>query len=273
MLEKFDIDNNFVDADIFYTIINIFRYIFIAGGAYLFYYCLFKKKYERNKIQINETITNSELKRELLASFQTIVVSTLFVIIFLYTPLDNYAKVYLNINDYPLWYIPVSVIIYLILQDTYFYWMHRLIHHPKLFRYVHLVHHKSNVISPFTGYTFHIFETLFETLILIVLLFIIPIHLIGILLYITIGFINVVYIHLGYEIAPKWFRHSFLFKVFISSTHHNLHHTKFKYNHGLYFRFWDRLMKTEDPHYVDVYDTIQERRFSKNYKNVGDFKD
>jgi len=40
-----------------------------------------------------------------------------------------------------------------------------------------------------------------------------------------------------------------------------MHHSKFKGNYGLYFRIWDRLMKTEHPDYVKDYDRIQERRF------------
>ena len=70
-----------------------------------------------------------------------------------------------------------------------------------------------------------------------------------------------VYGHLGYEVTPKWFRHSILFQIFNSSTHHNLHHEKFKGNYGLYFRFWDRVMGTEHPAYVAQYDRIQEQRF------------
>ncbi|MHA4894836.1 sterol desaturase family protein [Pedobacter sp. PWIIR3] len=46
-----------------------------------------------------------------------------------------------------------------------------------------------------------------------------------------------------------------------TSIHHNLHHSKFKGNYGLYFRFWDRLMGTENPNYVKEYDRIQNQRF------------
>lgn len=75
------------------------------------------------------------------------------------------------------------------------------------------------------------------------------------------GFLINVYGHLGYEIAPKWFRYSVLFQILNTSTHHNLHHSKFKGNYGLYSRFWDRVMKTENPDYVKYYDQIQEKRF------------
>jgi sterol desaturase/sphingolipid hydroxylase (fatty acid hydroxylase superfamily) len=40
-----------------------------------------------------------------------------------------------------------------------------------------------------------------------------------------------------------------------------MHHSKFIGNYGLYFRFWDRLMKTERPDYIKEYDKIQKIRF------------
>ena len=75
-------------------------------------------------------------------------------------------------------------------------------------------------------------------------------------------FINV-YGHLGFEITPKWFRKSFLFEILNTSVHHNLHHEKFNGNYGLYFRVWDRIMKTENPNYVKSFDAIQQKRFDK----------
>ena len=35
------------------------------------------------------------------------------------------SAIYNGINEYPLWYLPVSIGIYLLLHDTYFYWTHR----------------------------------------------------------------------------------------------------------------------------------------------------
>ena len=43
-----------------------------------------------------------------------------------------------------------------------------------------------------------------------------------------------------------------------------MHHSKFKGNYSLYFRFWDRLMKTEHPEYIKAYDKLQEQRFSES---------
>jgi len=86
-------------------------------------------------------------------------------------------------------------------------------------------------------------------------------HRFAIEMFVLSSFIINVYEHLGYEVAPKWFRNSILFEVLNTSVHHNLHHHKFKGNYGLYFRVWDRLLKTEHPDYVKEYDRIQQNRF------------
>jgi len=142
--------------------------------------------------------------------------------------------------------------------------MHRTVHHPKLFRHIHLVHHKSVNPSPWASYSFHFTEGVLEAMIAPIILFLIPMHPLSLLLFTFVAFMMNVYGHLGYEILPKWFRHSFLFQIINTSTHHNLHHEKFEGNYGLYFRIWDRLMGTENPDYVKEYDKIQERRFGSS---------
>jgi sterol desaturase/sphingolipid hydroxylase (fatty acid hydroxylase superfamily) len=40
------------------------------------------------------------------------------------------------------------------------------------------------------------------------------------------------------------------------SVYHDLHHKTMDWNFGLYFRFWDRLMRTENPDFVRIHDFI-----------------
>jgi sterol desaturase/sphingolipid hydroxylase (fatty acid hydroxylase superfamily) len=193
--------------------------------------------------------------------------------IVLFTPVTNQTVVYKNLHQYPLWWLPVSVALSLVIHDTYFYWMHRLLHHKKIFKLAHLVHHKSTNPSPWASYSFHFFESIVEGGVIILLAFVLPMHPIAIGLFILIGFIINVYGHLGYEIMPRGLRHSFLFEIINTSVHHNLHHSKFKGNYGLYFRVWDRLLKTEHPDYVKEYDKIQQQRFGEKELKAVDAKE
>ena len=57
--------------------------------------------------------------------------------------------------------------------------------------------------------------------------------------------VNAIFNHAGWEIYPqKWIEGSWG-KNIITASHHNLHHTNFKGNYGLYFRFWDKLCNTD----------------------------
>lgn len=240
--------------------ISLVRYFTIAGLAFLLVYGFFSVRLRKHKIQA-KAAKRSDFRREILHSVQSNLIMVLMIIPFTLPPLNAYTLSYAAVADYGWVYLIASVPVSLIIHDTYFYWMHRLLHHPQIFKQVHLLHHKSTNPSPWASYAFHATEAVAEGFILIILLFILPLHPIAIGLFILLGFIINVYGHLGYEITPKWFRHSPLFQVLNTSVHHNLHHSKFKGNYGLYFRVWDRLMGTEHPDYVKAYDKVQEQRF------------
>ncbi len=239
---------------------SVIRYFFLAGIPFVLFYLLFPQKVSRQKIQ-QRMASKKDFIREIVHSVQSTLIFTAIVLIILYTPVKNHTRIYSGLHDFPLWYIPVSLLLSLIVHDTYFYWMHRLLHHKRLFKLTHLVHHKSTNPSPWASYSFHFLESIAEGLILFLITMLIPMHFYTILLFTISAFIINVYGHLGYEIMPRQFRHSLLFQIFNTSVHHNLHHSKFKGNYGLYFRFWDRLMGTEYPDYVKEYDKVQQRRF------------
>ncbi|MBV8251410.1 MAG: sterol desaturase family protein [Chitinophaga sp.] len=236
------------------------RYFLIAGIPFAVFYIAFPSRMNRMKIQ-QRLASKKDFLREIWYSMQSTLVFTLISVAILATPLRRYTLVYDHISDFPLWYLGATVFIGLIIHDTYFYWMHRLLHHDKLFKLTHLVHHRSTNPSPWTSYSFHLLEAIAEGLILVILSCVMPMHPLAILLFTIAAFIINVYGHLGYELMPRSFRHSWLFEVLNSSVYHNVHHSKFKGNYGLYFRIWDRVMGTEHPDYVKEYDKIQAQRF------------
>ena len=240
--------------------ISALRYFIIAGIPFLIFYRWARIRVTRNKIQQRHA-PGKDFQREVLYSLQTTLVLAIIAFIVMYTPFAKYTLVYFRLSAYPGWWLPFSVLLCLIIHDSYFYWMHRLLHHPRIFRLTHLLHHRSTNPSPWTSYSFHFIEAWTEGAVLLVIVFVIPVHPLAILLFTISGFIINVYGHLGYEILPRRFRKSFLFEIFNTSVHHNLHHSKFRGNYGLYFRIWDRLMGTEHPDYVKEYDRIQAQRF------------
>jgi len=238
----------------------LLRYYLIAGTAFFLFYRILSSSLHRNKIQERKA-DRKDFRREVLNSSASALILASIAVISCSKWVQPYTLIYTDISEYPIWWVPVSVALCLIIHDTYFYWMHRLMHHPAIFRHTHLLHHKSTNPTPLASYSFHILEAIAEGAIVLLLVFVLPLHPLSISLFALSSLLINVYGHLGYEIAPKWLRHSFLFEIINTSTHHNLHHSKFKGNYGLYFRIWDRLMKTENPDYVKIYDQIQKKRF------------
>jgi len=153
--------------------------------------------------------------------------------------------VYLDVGQYGWPWLFASAAIYLVVQDTYYYWLHRLMHVKSLFRYVHAGHHRSRQPSPFASFSFDALEAALNAWVMPALVFIVPIHPAVILVLLTLMTVLAVLNHSGWEVLPDWLVRGPLGAWLISATHHSAHHTRYTCNYGLYFRAWDRLMGTD----------------------------
>lgn len=160
------------------------------------------------------------------------------------TPLRACTKWYTDIHLHGLPYLFLSVGIILAIHDTYFYWIHRLMHHPRVYRRIHLLHHRSVNPSPWAAYAFSPLEALLEASIIPLILLLTPVHPLAFFAFITIMLWFNVYGHLGYELFPKAVYTHPLGRWLNSAIYHNLHHERVNGNFGLYTTVWDRLMGT-----------------------------
>lgn len=142
-------------------------------------------------------------------------------------------------------WLPISAAIYLFAQDTWFYFTHRLMHHPKLFKHTHAGHHRSVQPTPWASFSFDPIEAVSSAWLLPVMALFIPIHWVTALVILMAMTINAVFNHAGWEVYPQGWVRGWWGRHVITASHHNLHHTKFTGNYGLYFRFWDRICGTD----------------------------
>ena len=234
------------------------RYFMVAGLAFLLFYVVLRKSIQSKKIQ-QRFPASADYFREIGYSVLTILIFALVPLLFLKHPLlAPHTNIYRNISDHGwLWFISAFIIMF-IMHDTYFYWTHRLMHHPALFRYFHLVHHRSVNPSPWAAYAFHPLEAIIEVGIFVIFLFTIPIHKLHFFIFFFLSITYNVYGHLGWELYPKGFSQHWLGKWINTSVSHNQHHQFFKGNYGLYFLFWDRIMGTLRTDYEKKFDEICE---------------
>jgi len=223
---------------IYATLAFIVRYLIIAGGFYVVFYWLLRKRFSALKIQ-SKIPGTKQLKEEVLYSVLTFIIYGSSIWLFLYWMNKGMTKKYDLIADFGTPYFLFSIILMIVLHDAYFYWTHRLIHHPALFPYVHRTHHKFKTPTPWASFAFHPWEAVISLGIVPLIIFTIPFHQGALVCFISFMVLNNVLIHLGYEIRGLW-----LSKIQNSSAEHDRHHLKGHGNYGLYFTIWDRLMGT-----------------------------
>ena len=159
------------------------------------------------------------------------------------------TKIYLDPGQYDWIYIPFSYLIVLLVQDTVFYFIHRLCHHPQLYRLTHRGHHRSKQPSPWTSFALDPIESLVHSLLLVMLVILLPLHVVTVLAVLATMSAWAMVNHLSPEILPQWFPHHWLGDWIIGPAHHSIHHKYLNRHYGLYFTLWDRLMNTQDPRY------------------------
>lgn len=235
------------------------RYLILATIAFLVWYVFLRRALRHKKIQ-QRFPRSIDYVREIGFSIATVFIMSFIPATVIGSPeLAKHTKLYYDINQHGLVYFIVAFPMMALIHDTYFYWMHRLMHHPAIFRFVHLVHHKSTNPSPFAAYSFHPLEAIIEGSIFLVFVFTIPVHFLHLLFFFLFMIIYNVYGHLGWELYPKGFARHWLGKWINTSVNHNMHHQYFKGNYGLYFLFWDRMMGTIRKDYEERFEEVKSR--------------
>jgi lathosterol oxidase len=236
------------------------KYYVIAGIAFLVFYVFFRRRIFWRKIQLSYP-GKKDYRREILFSTISIVIFTLPPLLLVQNDvLRPHTTFYRDISLHGWWYFFGAFPLLFLMHDTYFYWMHRLIHHPRLFKWFHLVHHRSVNPSPWAAYAFHPFEAFLESQIFVIFLFTIPINVWHLFIFFVISLSYNVYGHLGFELYPEGFSRHWLGRWVNTSVSHNLHHHYFRGNYGLYFLFWDRWMGTLRKEYDEAFGEVTSRR-------------
>lgn len=239
-------------------VVILLRYLVIAAVAFLFFYIIRKEKVQFSKIQLKFPQTGDYL-REVGYSVITIFIFTAVGWLIFMTPIKAYTKVYWNIDDLGMSYFVISIALILITHDTYFYWTHRAMHHQAIYKIFHRIHHLSVNPSPWAAFAFHPLEAVVEASIIIVIVFLFPLHPLAIGIFLLIMMVYNVYGHLGFELYPRGFSKSPVGKWINTSVNHNQHHQFFKGNYGLYFLWWDRWMGTLREDYDRQFDEVKSR--------------
>jgi sterol desaturase/sphingolipid hydroxylase (fatty acid hydroxylase superfamily) len=227
-------------------------YFALAIPLFVLVWFVFRARLDHRKVQERQRADAAQWRREVTWSLVsqlvfgvTAVVVGVVVQVGLGGPLVDLSS----------WTSPVGVgalvLAGVLVDDAFFYWSHRALHTPRLYRRFHLTHHRSVDVNPLTSFSFHPVEAAVNAAPLTVAAALFGLHPTVIVLWGYLSLVNNLLGHLGFEWMPRWAQQSPVLRWKTPSSHHNLHHERVRGNYGLYFTFWDRIGGTEFSDYDD----------------------
>jgi sterol desaturase/sphingolipid hydroxylase (fatty acid hydroxylase superfamily) len=152
---------------------------------------------------------------------------------------DAFGKGYGPLGGLPLW---GQIAIYLVLSDFLMYWLHRVFHGKRMWRY-HAIHHSAEDVDWTTAYRFHPINLWLDPLFVDALMLFIGVPVIVLVLLAPFNSVTSAYVHanLKWTLGPLKY-------IFASPVFHRWHHTTpdegGDKNFGSTFALWDVLFGT-----------------------------
>jgi sterol desaturase/sphingolipid hydroxylase (fatty acid hydroxylase superfamily) len=228
------------------------RYVIFATAVWFVLWVVLAPLLRARKIRegtppVRQLLTEFAISIRSMTIFATVIVGMVFLERAGFYPLQPLAQTW-----GPVWFW-ASLAITMVAHDAYFYWTHRLMHDPRLFRRLHLRHHRSNNPSPFTAYSFDVGEAGLMVIFFVVWPMIFPMAWGVNNIFLLHQIVRNTFLHCGYELMPARPDGRPLLDFLTTTTHHDLHHGQAGYNYAAWFTWWDRWMGTEHPDYYARY--------------------
>ncbi|XP_071957661.1 lathosterol oxidase-like [Antedon mediterranea] len=237
-------------------------YLIISCFSYLF---LFDKR-----LMDHPLFMKNQIQDEILLSFWSLPCISLPTCSIFLLEVRGHSKLYDDTTSfkYGVYSALLDFVPLVIFTDATIYWIHRLMHHRLIYKYVHKKHHLYKVATPFASYAFHPLDGFMQSLPYHIYAFAFPLHKYVYLFMYVFVMIWTIIIHDGDYRVPN------SLKPYINgSAHHTDHHLYFNYNYGQFFTLWDRLggsYRTPSPYVGDgPIDQMEKLRTTQNEKQDG----
>jgi 4-alpha-methyl-delta7-sterol-4alpha-methyl oxidase len=149
----------------------------------------------------------------------------------------------------------IHLVLNLVICDTGFYWVHRTLHHPKLFQLIHAQHHRFvtsvGIASEYAHPVEQVFANFMPTILGGMLL---GPHMFTWFLWMFLRILETVDAHSGYSFPWSPTR---IIPVFLAAEGHDYHHSHREGNYGMLV-FWDWIMGTD--HQYRLWKANQEQK-------------
>lgn len=223
-------------------------YFLLCGVLWLVLYRVGQQRFWNSKV-VARLPKNRQVLSEIMLSLRTCAILGVGCTVTWWLAQLGLNQMNWDFSGYSLAWHAISLVLTVILWDAWFYWTHRLMHHPVLFRSFHAAHHRSHNPTPWTVYSLDTWEAITYAVFFPLVAFLYPIHPYIVGMFMTIQFVCNLFLHSGYEISPRWFAKSYASFFISSATSHVMHHHFGNGNYGFCFQYWDKIMGTCHPKY------------------------
>ena len=156
-------------------IVDLLRYLIPPGFAFVVLWGLLQHRLSRRKVQA-EFPHRRHLWREIRYSRLTVLIFSVNGILVVASIDCGHSMYYAEIADYGWLYWGFSLVAIIVLHDAYFYWTHRMMHHPSLFKFFLRLHHRSHNPSPWAALCVHAGGSGGHAVYLTMVIWVMPLH-------------------------------------------------------------------------------------------------
>lgn len=159
------------------------------------------------------------------------------------------------------WYVVAfEFLLFFFIFDLYFYLVHRALHVQPLFNWIHKTNHRSLNPRPLSYASMSPLEGISEGLIIPLFLSLFTVHETSTYFILPFASLMGLYVHCGYEFAPRWWYQVPATKWLITPMYHSQHHQYFTSNYGAFTTIWDRLFGTMRADFEQDFNRLKSRR-------------
>lgn len=226
------------------TLLHFFRH---SWGPRLVNYLIqdrFRESAQPLKVQQGE-ISTDQKNYEQKWVFRSQFVDLGIIALVLLMSLKEWTEFYWSLSDASFGYSALTLLLLFLFQDAYFYFTHRLLHTPYLYKKIHLVHHRSTQPTVMTSFSMHPLEKLIELLFYPLVIAFLPLHPALLLVYVTLSTLINFIGHSGIELKwlPSLSKAPLLYNA--TTVFHDMHHRYPRCNYSLYFTYLDEIFHTQ----------------------------
>jgi lathosterol oxidase len=213
-------------------------YYGIGGAFELLYYRRRKDRAEEWKCQPRRWLTPKMNRQQLLLGTFNMTAASIASGLFCHHVASGGAtSIYFDWHERGLAFALATTLVYFLATDAALYWAHRIFHTPALFRAIHRWHHRYTSPTAFTAAAMHPVEFATYQSIMLLPLFMLPVHFAGVIAVLVYQNYVALVDHSGVD-TRSWLPWQ------PPTRFHDYHHVYFHVNYGQNMGLWDRLFGT-----------------------------